>query len=77
LVGCQEEHPACKKFSDEVLTWLSVWSKVQMISIWSSWCCCHPIISCFIKIKNGLPFWCQLIQVVLERPLNRCLSVLL
>jgi len=30
-----------------------------------------PIISCFIKILNGLPFWCQLIQVVLKkRPLN-------
>jgi len=20
-------------------------------------CHCHPIISCFIKIQNGLPFW--------------------
>ena len=24
LVGRQEEHPACKKLSDEVLVWLSV-----------------------------------------------------
>jgi len=24
LVGRQEEHPACKKLSDEVLAWLSV-----------------------------------------------------
>jgi len=24
LVGCQEEHPACKKLSGEVLAWLSV-----------------------------------------------------
>jgi len=24
LVGHQEQHPACKKLSDEVLTWLSV-----------------------------------------------------
>ena len=24
LVGRQEEHPACKKVSDEVLVWLSV-----------------------------------------------------
>jgi len=31
-----------------------------------------PIISCSSKIKNGLPFWCRLTQVVLEkRPLNR------
>jgi len=36
LAGHQEEHPACKKMSDEVLAWLSVWSKVQMICIWSS-----------------------------------------
>jgi len=44
-----------------------------MICIWSSWCHCHPIISCSSKIQNGLPFWYRLIQVVLEkRPLNGC-----
>ena len=32
-----------------------------------------PIISCFIKIQNGLPFSCHLAQVVLEkRLLNGC-----
>jgi len=31
LVGHQEEQPACKKLSDEVLAWLSVWSEAQMI----------------------------------------------
>jgi len=36
LVGHQEEHPACKKSSDEVLMWLSVWSEVQIVCIWSS-----------------------------------------
>jgi len=36
LVGRQEEHPSCKKLSDEVLAWLSVWSEMQMISIWST-----------------------------------------
>jgi len=45
--------PACKKLRDEVVAWLSVWSKVQMICIW---CHCHPIVSCFIKIQIGLPF---------------------
>jgi len=30
LVGREEEHPACKKSSDWVLAWLSVWSEVQM-----------------------------------------------
>ena len=64
-----------KKPSGEVLAWLSVWSKAQMICIWSSWCQCHPIISCSKKIQNALPFWSRLTQVVLEkRPLNRCSS---
>jgi len=54
LVRPQGEHPACKKLSDEVLEWLSVWSELQMICIWSSWCRCHPIISCFIKIHISL-----------------------
>jgi len=56
LVGLQEEHPACKKLSDELLAWLSVFSEVQMICIWSSWCHCHPIICCFIKIQIGLTY---------------------
>jgi len=56
MVGCQEEHPACKKLSDEVLAWLSVWDEVQMICKWFSWWRCHPIISCFIKIHIGLTF---------------------
>jgi len=58
LVGRQEQHPACKKLSGKMLTWLwlSVWNEVQMIVIWSSWCQCHPIISCFINIQNGFYF---------------------
>jgi len=36
LIGHQEEHVACKKLSDKVLAWLSVWSKVPMICIWFS-----------------------------------------
>ena len=27
-----------------------------MICMWSSWCRCHPIISCFVKIKISLAF---------------------
>jgi len=57
LAGCQEEHPAFRKLSDEVLAPLSVWSNVlQMFCTCSSWCHCHTIISCFIKIQNGLTF---------------------
>jgi len=36
LVGHQEEHPACKKLSDEVLVWFCVWIEVQIVCIWSS-----------------------------------------
>jgi len=36
LVWHQEEYPACKKLSDEVLLWLSVWSEMQVICMWSS-----------------------------------------
>ena len=36
LVGHQEERPACKKLSDEVLTWLSLWDEVQVMCVWSS-----------------------------------------
>jgi len=36
VVGRQEEHPACKKLSDEVLVWLSVWNEVQIVCILSS-----------------------------------------
>jgi len=36
LVGHQKENLALKKSSGEVLAWLSVWSKVQIICILSS-----------------------------------------
>jgi len=53
VVGYQEEHLGCKKLSDEVLVWLSVSSKVQMICVWSLRYHCHPIVCCVIKIQNG------------------------
>jgi len=54
LVGWQEGHPACRKLSDGVLEWLSVWSKVQ-ICIWPSLCHCHSV-SCFSKIQIAFTF---------------------
>jgi len=42
LVGWQEGHPACKKLSGGMLTWLSVCGEVQ-ICIWPSWCHCHSL----------------------------------
>ena len=35
---------------------VSAWSKVQVICIWSTWCHCHPIVFCLIKIQSGLTF---------------------
>ena len=62
-----EKQPACKK-NWVILCWYGYLSEVQMIHIWpaDSWCHCHPIISWFTKIQNGLlvPFWCKLTQEV-------------
>ena len=62
--------------SHEVLVWLSVWSEVQIVCIWSSWCHCipkpHHLLPRF-KSRLVLPFWYRLTQVVLEkRLLNGC-----
>ena len=65
-----------QKLSDEVLVWLSVWSEVQIVCIWSSWCHWHPkSLSSLASFKSTLVllFWYRLTEVVLEkRPLNRC-----
>jgi len=48
---------ACKnEWWVEIPAWLSLWSEVQMSGIWSSWCHCHPIISCFIQFQTVLTF---------------------
>jgi len=68
LTERQGKHMACKKFSDEMLAWLSVWSKAQTFA-------CGAADA--TEIQTCLPFWCQLIQVVVEkRPLNGCQSVI-
>jgi len=55
-LGIRKSIRPVKKLNYEVLAWLSVCSKVQMICIWSSLCHCQPIISFFIKIQIGLTF---------------------
>ena len=53
-----------------LLLLLSVWSEVQIVCIWSSWCHCHPKIPSSLasfKSRLVLPFWYQLTHVVLER----------
>jgi len=64
-----------KKLSHEVLVWLSVWIEVQMVCICSSWCHCHPIISCFIKIHNGLTFLVPAYPGCLERACVKWMSI--
>jgi len=75
LVGQQEGHPAFKKLSGGVLTWLFVWSDVQ-ICIWPSWCRCHSLSLASVKSRLVLPFWYRLTQVVPDKgPLNGCVCV--
>ena len=58
--------------------WLSVWSEVQIVFIWSSWCHCQlitPSSLASFESRLVLRFWYRLTQVVLEkRPLNGCSS---
>ena len=76
LAGCQEQHPASKKiegWSAGMVICLEQGCKVQIICMWSSWCHCHPIISCFLH-EN--PHWFNLsgdglLRFLEKRPLNR------
>jgi len=75
LVGRQEGHLVCKKLSDGVLAWLSVWSEVQTC-IWFSWCHCHSLSLASVKSRLVLPFWYRRTRVVLDKgSLNRCVYV--
>ena len=71
-LGTRKSIRPAKKLSDDVLVWLSVWSEVQIVCIWSGWCHCIPSSLASFKSRLVLPFWYWLTQVVLEkRPLNR------
>jgi len=65
FVGLQEEHPACqKKLSDAcVLVCLEQGANdLHMVQLMPM-----PLHTYFIKIQNGLPFWCRLTWVAVER----------
>ena len=74
-LGGRKSIQPVKIWSDEVLAWLSVWSEMQMICIWSSWCHCHPITVASAKSRmvypsgTGLPSCCE------KRPLYGCVCV--
>ena len=67
LVGWQEQHPVRKSLSGEVLTWLSVWSKVEITLHMVQLMQLPPHYLCFSKIQKGLSFWYQLSWVVLDK----------
>ena len=67
--------PACKKQSDGVLAWLSVWSEVQTC-MWLSWCHCHSLSLASVKSRLVLPFLYRLTRIVAEKePLTGCVCV--
>jgi len=41
-----------KVLTSDVVTY--VVSRMKMVCMWSSWCHCHPIISCCVKIQSDL-----------------------
>ena len=57
-----------------MLVWLSVWSEVHIVSIWSSHCHYHPHhLLPHLNPDWFYPIWYRLTQVVQEsRPLNGC-----
>jgi len=67
LVGRQEGHTACKKLSDGVLVWLSVWSEVQTC-IQPICCHCYSLSLASVKSRLVSPFWYRLTWVRLGSP---------
>jgi len=63
------KNPACKKLGDEVLAWLSVWSKMQIISYCPADATASLSSLASLKSTSVQPFWCWLTQVVLEKRL--------
>ena len=58
-----------QKLSDEVLVWLSVWTEVQIVCIWSSWCHCIPKPHHLLPHLNPDWFYLSGTEVVLEKRL--------
>jgi len=53
LVGHQEEHPACKKLSDEVLMWLTL-TAFSALTLLVGWQEGHPACK---KLSGGVLAW--------------------
>jgi len=75
MVGQQEGHPACKNWV--VRYWCAYLSETRSNDLNMFQLMPLPPHFLLTKIRNGLPFWCWLSQVVLEKSLNGCSSVVL
>jgi len=65
-----------QKLCDEMLAWLSVWSKVQRIAYGPADSTATPSSLALLKSRLVWPFLCRLTQVVLEKRLiNRCVCL--
>jgi len=70
LVGRQEGHPACKN-------WVVRYWRGYLSGVRCKWFAYGPADATAIpssrsgKIQNGLPFWCRLTQVVLEKAIKQ------
>jgi len=59
-LGVRQSSRPEKNLSDEVLVWLPVWSEVQIVCLWSSWCHCHSQapssgFTCLVPTYPGCP----------------------
>jgi len=68
------KHPACKNWVMRCYYGTQSVAKCQ-VAYGPVDAICQPVFSCFIKMQNGLPFWCSLSQIFLKnRLLNWWLS---
>jgi len=76
LVGRQEEHPACNKLSDEVLAGCLSGARYECFAYGPADATATPSSLASLKSRSVYPFFCWLIQVVVDRRLLiECLSV--
>jgi len=75
LFGIRKGIRPVKYLCDEELLWLSIWSEVHMICIWSSWCHYHPSSLAPVKIQKGSAFLVPAYPGCPgKRPFNGCSS---
>ena len=75
LVGCQEEHPACKKWMMRCRRGYLSGARCKWFAYGPADAIAIPSSPHSLKSRMVSPFWCRLTQVVLEkRPLNGFLS---